>query len=335
MTSTTLKIYIMYIFMIMLALFIIVYQGSLQDSIWGSIASVARFIPKEAFLDYNDLDVDLVYRTESEYQTIELVKDEDRVEYCLILNGQIQNHSIEAIHSHNRIVDVSIKLSKNPSIKKMLILGGGDGYPAMFALRHNNLHTTNVELDGDLVNFTKSNPVAKRLTEGAFENPKLNLIVSDAYKYIYTDQNIYDIIIHDIELKTDQTVTEFEGHDFYIVDEMLSDTGVLNYTEEGKGEQFLKIHQYCEELPNKSKYDILLFTTQSEFSDLSSFFLFDTIKFKEIYPNSEIGILTMDTRYGCGDINYGIELSFYISKSKFDRSNKDIYLHEGHGSLLD
>jgi spermidine synthase len=64
-----------------------------------------------------------------------------------------------------------------------LILGGGDGYPAMYALRYENAHVTNVEIDETLVKFIKTNKYTKKLTNNAFNNPMLKMINEDAYDY--------------------------------------------------------------------------------------------------------------------------------------------------------
>lgn len=278
----------------------------------------------------------LIDEDESDYQTIQLFQDKRGGHYCLFLNDVIQNTSEEAYKTHELMVDVSVKLCKKETIGSVLILGGGDGYPAMYALRYNNAIVTNVEIDDTLVNFIKNNKHTKELTDDAFNNPNLNLFTEDAYNYIYNDNMKYDVIIHDIELATNQNYSRFENHDMYIFENMLSENGVLNYTEykDGYGKNELKMTNISEiltEMKNSKKgrkFNILLFINTEDFKYLKSFFMIDTKRIKENYPNSEIGI-AFDSLSGvnCGtgeDGIYGEEFYLYISKNGFAKGDPDI-----------
>lgn len=54
----------------------------------------------------------------------------------------------------------------------------------MRALEHNNLQIKNVEIDGQLVDFVKTNNMMKHLTHNALNDKRVNLIIQDAYKYL-------------------------------------------------------------------------------------------------------------------------------------------------------
>ena len=56
-------------------------------------------------------------------------------------------------------------------------------YPAMRALKHKN-NVTNVEIDNKLIEFVKTNKIMIKNTENSFNNPNLNLIAQDAYKFV-------------------------------------------------------------------------------------------------------------------------------------------------------
>ena len=285
--------------------------------------------------NYNNMT--LIDEDESEFQTIQLFRDKKRGHYCLFLNDEIQNTSEEAYKTHELMVDVSVKLCKKDPVESILILGGGDGYPAMYALKHENASVTNVEIDDILVDFIKTNKHTKELTDNAFNNPKLNLFTEDAYDYIYKDNMKYDVIIHDIELATNQNYNKFENHDMYIFENMLSENGVLNYTDyiddDGKNKyKMINISEILTEVKNSKngkKFNILLFTSERDFKYLKSFFLFDTTRIKEKYPKSEIGIAyesLSGVKCGTGEDGvYGEEFYFYISKNGFQKSDPDIH----------
>lgn len=292
------------------------------------------FNNKESYIDYDDNNVELIEREKSDYQTIELVKDIDTDKYCMLLNGEIQNHSDEVYLSHEAMVDISIKLCNESFIEKLLILGGGDGFPAMFALKHPDIKITNVEIDGELIKFTKNNKIMQELTHNSFNNKRVELYSQDAYEYINDDDNddYYDIIIHDIEIKTGQDFEQKNREilDYNLIDNCLKDYGVFNCTDYIKNDKMKKLLYYYFNTIHlkKKKYNILLFQSNEDFIYLDSFLLFDLHKFKSNYPNSEIGVLIYNNDVYCGKLEYGEEFYFYVCKNKFRRDQNDIEFHK-------
>ena len=272
--------------------------------------------------------IEILNHLESPYQTIDLVKDKKTKHISMFLNGAIQNHTKEYEKSHYAMVDVPIKLLNTPP-KNILILGGGDGYPAMRALKQPNVYVKNVEIDDTLINFVKTNPVMRKLTQDAFNDPKLDLTAMDAYKYIYEEKRKFDIIVYDIARQTtNNTVTDFAPRDDHVVEHLLTDNGILNYTMDLYGDipEFKSIYKKYSKLKKKSlkKHYILLLQTKEEFDKFSKSCPINIIKLKEKYPNSEIGISMYNLDCRCGNYQYNEELYFYISKQPFNKTNQDI-----------
>jgi len=265
---------------------------------------------------------------ESPYQTIDLVRDNKTNHIAMFLNGAIQNHTKEYNKSHYAMVDLPIKLL-NTSLKNILILGGGDGYPAMRALKHESAYIKNVEIDDTLINFVKTNPIMRKLSHDAFNNPRLDLSAMDAYKYIYTEKRKFDLIVYDIARQTtNNTVTDFAPCDDYVVENLLSDGGVLNYTMDlyGNIPEFKSIfRKYCKLKKNTTKkHLILLLQSKEEFNHFSKSCPINIKKMKEKYPQSEIGIVMYNLKCSCGTYQYNEELYFYISKQPFNKTNLNI-----------
>lgn len=276
----------------------------------------------------------VLHQSESKYQTIDLVQDKSTKDVCMFLNGEIQNHSKEIYKSHYAMVDISIMLY-NGTPKNILILGGGDGYPAMRALEYNNLNIKNVEIDGKLVNFVKSNNLMRKLTHNALNDQRVDLYIQDAYEYIYQDVNSYDIIIHDIETLTNNNITEFKPHDNYILNKLLNNKGILNYTDYIKNNNkdiefqnlFDKYFQLKKKISNKP-YFILLLSTNNDFKYFNKYCQFEIIDFKKKYKYAEIGIMIYDFQVKCGSIGeYGEEMYIYLSKEKFNKKNTNIQFY--------
>ncbi len=277
---------------------------------------------REPYIDYEDNDVVLIDRTKSDYQSIELVRNNEE-DYCLILNKEIQNHTGGFNKTHYAMVDISIQIS-TASVSSILILGGGDGYPAMRALKYTD-NVTNVEIDNDLVDFVKTNEIMIKNTENALNNPNLKIITEDAYQYIKNNKNKYDIIIHDIELGTKQLSKNIQKKDYYIFDTLLSNKGVLNYTDDLDESPELKpLIKYYITLRKKLRtpHFIVYISEKEDFDILDKFnILFDLKKTKKKYPKAEIGFIFYKIDISCGDLEYGNEIYIYICKNGFNQEN--------------
>jgi hypothetical protein len=272
--------------------------------------------------------IEILNHMESPYQTIDLVRDKKTNHISMFLNGEMQNHTQEYEKSHYAMVDIPIKLL-NTDPKNILILGGGDGFPAMRALKQPNAYVKNVEIDDTLINFVKTNPIMRKLSQDAFNDPRLDLSAMDAYAYIHKEKKKFNLIVHDLARHTNNTVTDFQPHDDYILENLLdTDNGVLNYTQclrddipgfINVSKKYLKLQQnYI------GKHFILLLQTKEDFDIFSKYCMMNIKKLKEKYPNSEIGILIYNFKCRCGDYRYAEEVYIYISKQPFNKTNQDI-----------
>ena len=294
------------------------------------IISVGLFIytnKTESSISTRGLEV--LHHIESPYQTIDLARDKRTNHVAMFLNGAIQNHTKEFNKSHYAMVDIPIKLLNTP-LKNILILGGGDGYPAMRALKQKDVYIKNVEIDHVLIDFVKTNPIMRKYTQDAFNDPRLDLSAMDAYKYIYTEKRKFDIIVYDIaRTTTNNTVIDFDSHDDHIIKNLLSDGGVLNYTMDMRGEfeelaplykKYLKLKK-----GSNKKHHMILIQTEDDFKRFNEQYPVSiNKKLKETYPNSEIGIMMYNLKCSCGNYRYYEELYFYISKQPFNKTNEDI-----------
>ncbi len=113
----------------------------------------------------------------------------------LAIDGIIQvSESDEFIYHEMMTVLPSIQYG-NP--KNILIIGGGDGGALKHSLRVNSIEqSTQVEIDN-----TVSELCAKylpKVSEGAFHNTRSRLIYEDAYNFVNTTKETFDIIVLDL-----------------------------------------------------------------------------------------------------------------------------------------
>jgi spermidine synthase len=78
----------------------------------------------------------------------------------------------------------------------VLIVGGGDGGMAREVLRHESVeHCTMVEIDAGVVDFSKEYLPA--LSDGVFDDPRLDLVIADGADFMAGSHEPYDVIIVD------------------------------------------------------------------------------------------------------------------------------------------
>jgi spermidine synthase len=81
--------------------------------------------------------------------------------------------------------------------KKVLIVGGGDGGSSEEALKHPSVEqVTMVEIDGDVIQVAKEH--FRAVHNGAFDNPKLRVVVDDGMKFVRETQEKFDLIALDL-----------------------------------------------------------------------------------------------------------------------------------------
>src|SRR5690606_3237688 len=80
--------------------------------------------------------------------------------------------------------------------RRVLIVGGGDGGMAREVLRHASVeHVTMVEIDAGVVQFSKK--YLPSLSAGAFDDPRLDLVIADGAAFVAETDRRFDVAIID------------------------------------------------------------------------------------------------------------------------------------------
>lgn len=88
-------------------------------------------------------------------------------------------------------------LSIFPSIKRVLILGGGDGLPLKELVKHNVDVIHMLDLDEKWVSFAKTDNNLTQINNNSFNDPRLQLFFDDAFQFVIKNKNVYDLILID------------------------------------------------------------------------------------------------------------------------------------------
>jgi spermidine synthase len=195
----------------------------------------------------------LVYQKRSPYQAI-AVYDTDSFGRCLILDGDIQTAETD-----HEVYDKAILKRLSSESKRLLILGGGDGYVAEMALKMNpRVEITVVELDESVVNTCR-----EYLGQRIFEHPQVRLLVDDAFRYMKeTTDKSYDGVLCDLTAfpvgYNDGKFQEFYSTIFYLSRKLLKDTGWIGVYADSNADllaemikkDFSKIEQFDVSIPS-------------------------------------------------------------------------------------
>ena len=91
-----------------------------------------------------------------------------------------------------------IPIITHGKVKRVLIIGGGDGAIAHEVLKHNSIKEVFIcEIDQDVINL--SIKYLKKINFGSLKNPKVKIIIEDALQFIKRNnfKNYFDLIIAD------------------------------------------------------------------------------------------------------------------------------------------
>lgn len=167
----------------------------------------------------------IIFASQSPYQRIVLTKFHDDTR--MFLNGNIQFSSVDEYRYHEPLVH--IPLSSIPNHEKVLVLGGGDGLAAREILKYSDVQQiTIVDLDREVVDLASSHRVLKELNNNSLNDPRVSLVIEDAFGFLKRDNGLYSAIIIDLPDPNDFSVGKLYSREFYeIAKKRLAADGVL------------------------------------------------------------------------------------------------------------
>ena len=135
----------------------------------------------------------VLYDSNTEHQRLRVFENA-RLGRVLTLDGVVQTTEGDEFMYHEMLAHVPILA--HGSVKRVLIIGGGDGGMAREVLRHKSvMHCTMVEIDAGVVDFSKEHLPA--LSNGVFDDSRLDLVITDGAAFMAGTHRPYDVIIVD------------------------------------------------------------------------------------------------------------------------------------------
>lgn len=133
-----------------------------------------------------------LYSAQSDFQRIDIFESKEFGRF-LALDGYMMLTDRDEFIYHDMIVHVPMAVGKN--IKKVLVIGAGDGGAIRELVRYKDIECIDVvEIDEMVV---KSCVEFMPQTAGFFNDPRVNMHFEDGLKFIRKPENEYDLIIVD------------------------------------------------------------------------------------------------------------------------------------------
>ena len=165
----------------------------------------------------------ILYRSKTKHQDL-LIFETPFFGRVLALDNVIQTTQRDEAAYHEMITHVPIL--SHGGVKDVLIIGGGDGGALRDTLKHRNVeHATIVEIDGSVVELCRE--FLPSLNDGAFDDPRAELIIADGLKYVKETERRFDLIIIDSTDPIGPSVPLFSDEFYVDCRNILSSDGIF------------------------------------------------------------------------------------------------------------
>ena len=135
----------------------------------------------------------MLYDSETALQRIRIFENKTFGQ-VLTLDNIVQTTTGDEFIYHEMLAHVPILA--HGEAKRVLIIGGGDGGMAREVLRHVSVeHVTMVEIDRTVIELSRT--YLPTLSAGAFDDPRLDLVIADGAAFVAETDRRYDVVIID------------------------------------------------------------------------------------------------------------------------------------------
>lgn len=135
----------------------------------------------------------MLHEVRTEHQHL-VIFENARMGRVMALDGVIQTTEADEFIYHEMLTHVPILA--HGLAKRVLIIGGGDGGMLREVTKHRSVeHITMVEIDATVVDMCKQ--FLPNHSRGAYDDPRLNLVIDDGMCFVATTEEKFDVIISD------------------------------------------------------------------------------------------------------------------------------------------
>ncbi|MBA2815690.1 polyamine aminopropyltransferase [Candidatus Pantoea persica] len=134
-----------------------------------------------------------LYREKTAHQDL-IIFENAQMGRIMALDSVVQTTERDEFIYHEMMTHVP--LLAHGAAKRVLIIGGGDGAMLREVSRHQQLESiTMVEIDAGVVTFCQQ--YLPNHSQGAYQDPRLNLVIDDGVNFVSQTRDKFDVIISD------------------------------------------------------------------------------------------------------------------------------------------
>ena len=167
----------------------------------------------------------IFYVGKTKYQHVEIIETYVYGK-CLVLDGKIQSSQADEWIYHESLVHPV--MITHPKPKKVAVLGGGEGATLREVLRYPSVErVVMVDIDEEVIKLCKK--YLPEWHQGSFDDPRVELVIEDARRYLQKANESFDVIIIDLTdpVPGSPSVLLYTKEFYQIVRERLTNDGLM------------------------------------------------------------------------------------------------------------
>jgi spermidine synthase len=155
---------------------------------------------------------DIIHAETTPYQRVVVTRWRDDIR--LFLNQNLQFSSKDEYRYHEALVHPG--LATLPHARRVLVLGGGDGFAVREILKYPQIESvTLVDLDPAMTHLFSSASLLRQLNGDALNSPKVQVVNADAVRWLEDNADTFDFIVADFPDPSNYSVGKLYSAPFY------------------------------------------------------------------------------------------------------------------------
>ncbi|WMS87545.1 polyamine aminopropyltransferase [Pleionea litopenaei] len=166
---------------------------------------------------------EVLFEHKTDHQHL-IIFNNDHFGRVMALDGIIQTTEKDEFIYHEMLTHVPLMAHRSP--KSVLIIGGGDGGILRETLRHSNVErVVQVEIDQSVIDMCKE--YFPKHSNGAFDDPRAEIVIADGMDYVKQATETFDIIISDSTDPVGPGEVLFTNDFYRLAKARLNDGGIM------------------------------------------------------------------------------------------------------------
>ena len=168
----------------------------------------------------------VMYSGRTEFQSVDII-DSSGFGTCLVLDGKIQSSESDEFIYHEALVHPA--MLSHPHPETVFIAGGGEGATLREALCHKGVKkVVMVDIDEQVVDICRR--FLPTIHQNAFDDPRAEVIYTDARKYLESTKDKFDVVIIDLvePLEVSPACLLYTQEFYQLIRDRLTDGGIMS-----------------------------------------------------------------------------------------------------------